>query len=72
MHVAAQLGVEPGSGHAGTVRGHDVGGAAEEGERRDQHPPEAKRDQLGDACPRLLLEQRDRIRPDGRRLPLAV
>ena len=51
------------------VGGHDQRGAAVEGERRGEHPPVADRDELGNPARGLLLEQRDRVGPVGRRLP---
>ena len=60
--VAAELGAQVGGGRGGQVAGHDQGGAAVEGEGRDQHAPVADRHQLGHAGLRLALEQGDRVR----------
>ena len=66
--VAAALHGQTRAGRAREVVRHDLGGAAVEREGRDEHPPVADRDQLGDARARLVLEQIDRIRPIVRRL----
>ena len=70
--VAAALHVMPESRRGGQVRGHDQRRAPVEGERRDQHPSVADGHQLGTRDGRLLLEQRHRVGPVRRRLPLAV
>ena len=49
-------------GVLGEVARHDQGGAAVEGERRDQHAPVADRHELGHARRGLALEQGDRVR----------
>ena len=72
MRIAAELHVESGPRRAGQIGRHRVGRAAEERERRHEHPPVADRHQLRHAGSRLLLEQLDRIRPISRRRPLAV
>ena len=59
-------------GCAGQIRRHRVGRAAEERERRHEHPPVADRHQLLHPGRRLLLQQLDRIGPISRRLPFAV
>ena len=59
----------PVRGRAGQIGRHRVGRAAEERERRHQHPPVADRHQLGHARRRLLLEQLDRIAPIRRPAP---
>jgi len=61
MRVAAQLSREPGARQPRQVCRHDQRAAAEEGERRRQHPPVADRDQLGHPRECLLLQQRDRV-----------
>ncbi len=70
--VAAELHLDPRARGPGQIGGHHVGGPAEEGERRGDHPPVADRDQLGHARRGLLLQQRDRIGAVGPRLPLGV
>ena len=72
VRVAAELGVEPRPGPAREIRGHQVGGAAVERERRDEHAAVADRDELGHARLRLLLEQLDRVGPVRGRLPVGV
>ena len=61
VRVAAELRVQPRAGAAGEVGRHQVGGAAIEGERRDEHAAVADRDELRHARRRLLHEQLDRI-----------
>ena len=70
--VAAELDGHAGHRRAGQVAGHDRGGAAVEGERRDGHAGVAHRHELGHAVAVLALEQRDRVGPAGRRLPRPV
>ena len=70
--VAAELRVEPRSRPAREIRGHQVRRTAVEGERRDEHPAVADRDELGHPRLRLLLQQLHRIRSVQRRLPLPV
>ena len=72
MRIATELHVEPGPRRIGQVGRHRVRGAAEERERRHQHPPVADRHQLGHPGRSLLLQQLDRITPIGGRLPVAV
>ena len=72
VRVAAQLGVQARPRRAGEVGGHEVRGAAVEGERRDEHPPVADRHELGHARLRLLLEQGDRVGAIRGRLPRRV
>ena len=72
MRVAAELRVKPGARRSGEIGRHQVGSAAEERERRDEHPPVPDRDELGHAARGLLLEQLDRVGADRRRLPLGV
>ena len=62
----------PVRGTAREIGRHQVGRAAIERERRDQHPAVADRHELGHPRCGLLLEQLDRVRPVRRRLPLAV
>ena len=54
------------------VGGHHRGGAAKEGERRQQHAPVADRQELLDARGGLMVEQGDGIRPVGRGRPVPV
>ena len=72
VRVAAELRVETRTRPAREIRGHQVGGTAVEGERRDEHPAVADRNELGHPGLRLLLEQLDGIRAVQGRLPLAV
>ena len=72
MRVATQLSVESRSGAVREVGGHDVGRATVESERRDEHPPVANRDQLREACLRLLLEQLHRVAADRGGLPVSM
>ena len=71
MRIAAELDFQPRPGVAREIGRHQVSGAAEERERRDEHAPVANRHQLLHARGRLLLEQLDRITPARRRHPLA-
>ncbi len=64
--------VMPLSGSRGQVRRHRQRRPAVERERRDRHPPVADRHQLRDPGRCLLLEEGDRIRPVGCRLPVAM
>ena len=70
--VAAELGAQVGGGRGGQVAGHDQGGAAVEGEGRDQHAPVADRHQLGHAALGLALEQGDRVGALGAGVELGV
>ena len=70
--IAAELGVEPGARAGGQIRRHQVGGAAVERERRDEHAAVADRNELRHAGLRLLLEQLDGVRAMQGRLPVAV
>ena len=70
MRIAAELHVQPGPRRAGQIGRHRVGRAAEERERRHQHPPVADRHQLGHPRGGLLLQQLDRITPIGRPAPI--
>ena len=70
--VAAELGAQVGRRRGGQVAGHDQGGAAVEGEGRDQHAPVADRHQLGHAGLGLALEQGDRVRALWARVELGV
>ena len=72
VRVAAELGVQPGARAGREVGGHQVRGAAVEGERRDEHAAVADRHELGHAGLRLLLEQLDRVGAVQGRLPVAV
>ena len=64
--------VEPGPRRVPQVGGHDLGGAAVEGERRHHHPTVADRHQVRLAGRVLLLEQGHRIGPVRRRRPHRV
>ena len=70
--VAAELGVEPGARAGREIRRHQVGGAAVERERRDEHAAVADRNELRHARLCLLLEQLDRVGAVQGRLPVAV
>ena len=70
--VAAELRVKGRPRACREVRGHQIGGAAVEGERRDEHPAVADRDELGNARLRLFLEQLYRVGAVEGRLPLAM
>ena len=72
MRIPAQLHRQVGAGRARQVGGHQVRGAAIEGERRDQHSAVPDRDQLRHPTCGLLLKQANRVRPIRRRLPLPV
>ena len=70
--VTAQLHGDPAYRGRRQVGRHDQRGAPVEGERRDQHPPVADRDQVGYPARRLLFEQRDRIGAVRSGLPSSV
>jgi hypothetical protein len=70
--VAAQLHGDPAGRHARQVVGHDRRAAAEERERRRQHPAVADRDQVRFPSGRLRLEDLHRVRPVRCRLPPRV
>ena len=72
VRIAAELGVDPGPRPVREVRRHQVGGPAEEGERRLQHAPIPDRTELRKARLRLTLQQIDRISTHRRRLPTGV
>ena len=72
MRIATELHVKPAPRRTGQIRRHRVGRAAEERERRHQHPPVADRHQLLHPRGSLLLQQLDRITPIGGRLPVAM
>ena len=59
--VTAELCVQARARVGAEVCGHDLRRAAVERERRDEHPPVADRDELGNARGVLLLEQRERV-----------
>ncbi len=61
MGVAAALHREPTARRRGEIARHHRGGAAEEGERGDQHPAVADRDELGDPRALLPFQQRHRV-----------
>ena len=61
MRIATELHVQPGPRRTGQIGRHRVGRAAEERERRHQHPPVADRQQLAHPRSGLLLQQLDRI-----------
>ena len=72
MGVAAELNLQAGPGRVLQVGGHDLGRAAVEGERGDQHPAVAHRHQVGLTGRILLLEERDRVGAISGRLPAGV
>ena len=72
VRVAAELRVQARPRPVREVGRHQVGGAAEEGERRREHPPVPDRAELGKSRLRLLLEEIDRVTAHRRRLPLPV
>ncbi len=72
VRITAQLGVETGPRTVGEIRRHQVRRTTEEREGRDEHPAVADRHEVGHAGLRLLLEELDRIRPVGERLPARV
>ena len=72
VRVAAELDVEPAARRRVEIGGHQVGGAAVEGERRDEHPAVADRHQLRDAGRGLLLQHRDGVAAVRCGGPLAV
>ena len=69
VRVAAELRVQARSRPIREVGRHQVGGAAEEGERRSEHAPVPDRAELGQSRSRLLLEQLDRVSAHRPRLP---
>ena len=72
VRIATELHLQPAPRRAGQIGRHRVGRAAEERERRHQHPPIADRHQLLHPRSSLLLQQLDRITPIGSRLPFAL
>lgn len=72
VSIAAVRRVEASARFPGEVRGHHTRRTSEKRERRDEHPAIADRDQLRHPRAGLLLEQLDRVRPVGCRLPLAM
>ena len=72
MRVAAQLHGPAARRRRGQIGGHDERGAAEEGERRGEHPAVADRHQLRHSRGVLAAEQVDRIRTRRRGLPRGV
>ena len=72
VRIAAELRVEPRPRPVREVGRHQVGGPAEEGERRLQHAPVPDRAELRKARLRLILEQIDRVSAHRRRLPTGV
>ena len=72
VRVAAELRVQARPWSVREVRRHQVGGTAEEGERRGEHPPVTDRAELGKSCLGLLLEKVDGVSPHRPRLPLPV
>ena len=72
VRVAAELGRQAGVGRPGQVRRHEQRAATVEGAGRDEHASVADGDQVRHPVGRLLLEQADRVRAAGRRLPPRV
>jgi hypothetical protein len=72
VRVAAALHPDAGRGRVREVPRHRRRRAAEIGERRGEHAAVPDRHQVGHARGGLLLEDRDRVRPVGRRLPPRV
>ena len=72
MRIPAELDTDPRLRRPGQVPGHHVRRAAKEGERRLRHAGVADRHEVGIAHGRLLLEQRNGIRPVGALLPCGV
>ena len=70
--VAAELNGDARARGRREIGRHDQRRAAEEGERRREHPAMTHRDELLDPIRALLLEQRNRVGPIVRRLPRAV
>ena len=58
MRITAQLHLQTGPRQARQIRGHQVGRATVERERRHQHPPIPDRHELRHPCLRLLFEER--------------
>ena len=72
VRVPARLHDHPGGRGAGQVAGHGQGRAAVVGERGLHHPAVPHRDQVRNPGRALRLQQRDRVGPVRRRLPLGV
>ena len=72
VRVTAELRVQRRPWPTREIGGHQVRGTAVERERRDEHPAVADRYELEHATLCLLLEQLDRVRAMGHRLPVAV
>src|SRR5215208_7850349 len=72
MGVAAQLSLDPGLRRAREVLGHDDGRAPHERERRSHHARVPEWHELLNPVPGLRLEEVDRVRPTGRRLPFCM
>ena len=70
--VTARLNDEARSRRRGQVRGHQVGGAAVERERRSEHPSVPDRNELLHATLRLLLQESHGIRAAGGGVPAGV
>ena len=72
MRIAAELHLQSRARGTCQVGRHRIGRAAEEGERRDQHPPVAEGPELRHPGSRLLLQHLDGITPVGGGLPFAM
>ncbi len=72
MAIAAGLHLQPRAGRGGQIRGHQGGGAPQEGERTAQHPPIADRDQCVQAAFIGVFQDGDGIAPRGRGIPHAM
>ena len=72
VRIAAGLNPDAGVRRRCEVGSHDGRGTAIEGERRNQHPAVAQRNELGNTVVPLLLQDIDRVWPIGRRRPVSV
>ena len=72
VRVAAELGVQSRPGPIREVGRHEIGAAAEKGERGHEHAPVPDRAELWKPRLRLLLEKIDRVSAHRRRLPNGV
>ena len=70
--ITTGLDVDAARGQARQIGGHDQCGAAQEGERRDQHPAVADGHEIRDARLALLDQQSDRVGSIRRHGPVSV